>query len=354
MGTLVVTFTISDEQEAYLGEWMQKVSRSFALVVPFVEAPLTHYLATAYLLCRVADNIEDCAQPVAWKRSRFAEMEALLDDPDGAAKTLALWDQLDWPGLTDDEQAIMQAQYGAPLWAIYANIPHPSRMNIRQWVREMAEGMAGLEDAERRPYFAERNGVQVLRDQVDYDAYCYIVAGTVGRMSTELVIEHYGVDADAAERLRATAEACGRGLQKTNIIKDFAKDLRRGVCYLPDRWLRESRYAPLSLQGAPGAWTRQVIGNVLDELRASTEYVLALPYHAEGYRMASLLCLLPAYETMLVAAELGPDLFTARHQVKISRETMAHCLEQGRGLLHDNDGIAAHSRDMEARIRAAW
>ena len=96
-----------------------------------------------------------------------------------------------------------------------------------------------------------------------------------------------------------------------------------------------------------------VIGNVLTELRAATGYVQALPYAAEGYRMASLLCLLPAYETLLLAARRREELFTAQHQVKISRQTMAQCLEDGRRLLHDNHGIAEYGRSMERQIRVA-
>lgn len=347
-----MTFRLGEEQRSYLSEWMHKVSRSFALVVPFVEEPLTHYLATAYLLCRVADNIEDCTQPTGWKQQRFAEMATLLDEPSRAEDVLGRWQREPWPGLTADEQAIMQVEHGAPLWAIYAAIPLPPRDIVRRWVLAMIDGMAKLEDDDVQPRFVSRNGVQVLRDEADYDGYCYIVAGTVGRMSTELVIAHYGVDERAAARLNGTAEACGRGLQKTNIVKDFAKDIHRGVCYVPDRWLRDAGYAPLALQGAPRQWSQRVVGNVLEELRAATDYAMALPYVAEGYRMASLLCLLPAYETLLLAAHRRHALFTPQHEIKISRETLAQCLDEARRMLHDNDGIAAYSRRIEAEIRA--
>ena len=347
-----IAFRISEQQEEYLSDWMQKVSRSFALVVPFVEEPLTHYLSTAYLLCRVADNIEDCLQPVAWKQARFAELATLLEAPSLAAEVLPRWQQEEWPGLTDDEQAIMESQYGAPLWEIYQDIPEPSRDVIGRWVLAMAEGMASLDEPGREPRFVNRDGVQVLGEEADYDGYCYIVAGTVGHMSTELVVQHYDLDAEATTRLRTTAEACGRGLQKTNIVKDFAKDLNRGVCYLPDRWLQDADYTPLALDGAPRDWSQQVIDNVLDDLRAATDYLIALPYAAEGYRMASLLCLLPAYQTLLLAAQKGPDLFTPEHQVKISREIMGQCLEDGRRLLCDNEGIAEYSRRIKTQIRA--
>ena len=149
MSTRAIDFEFSVDQEAYLREWMQKVSRSFALVVPFVEAPLTHYLSVAYLLCRVADNIEDCTQPTTWKQARFDEMADLLAEPTLASQMLPRWQTYAWPGLTDDEQAIMMADHGEPLWAIYAAIPQPSRDAVHRWVLAMAEGMAGLDDADR-------------------------------------------------------------------------------------------------------------------------------------------------------------------------------------------------------------
>jgi phytoene/squalene synthetase len=51
------------------------------------------------------------------------------------------------------------------------------------------------------------------------------------------------------------SKACGRTLQKTNIIKDFVEDLARQVCYLPDAWLRSIDYTPLALAGAPAHWS---------------------------------------------------------------------------------------------------
>ncbi|MFN2121898.1 MAG: squalene/phytoene synthase family protein, partial [Candidatus Promineifilaceae bacterium] len=71
-------------QHRYLAEMMQKVSRSFALVAPAVETPLDDYLAAAYLICRVADNIEDAQQSYSWQQARFAEFMGLLKEPETA------------------------------------------------------------------------------------------------------------------------------------------------------------------------------------------------------------------------------------------------------------------------------
>ena len=46
-----------------------------------LEEELKHQLATAYLICRVVDNIEDCTEPHSWQAERFAEFEQLLHRP---------------------------------------------------------------------------------------------------------------------------------------------------------------------------------------------------------------------------------------------------------------------------------
>jgi len=352
--TMPGSFEVTQRQAAYLNVWMNKVSRSFAIVVPWLEEPLNHLLATAYLLCRVADNIEDSTQPFAWKEQRFREFQGLLADPAHAGAVLSGWNAQSWPGLTRDERAAMGPGRGLPLWRIYALIPDEPRAIIRHWVSSLAEGMRQIEDPGQAPSMVSRNGARLLANVGDYNGYCYFVAGTVGHMATELVIQHYGLADDVAVQLRANCEACGRGLQKTNIVKDYAKDLSRGISYLPDEWLREADYAPLSLDGAPVAWKKKVIDDVMDELRDATDYVLALPYSAVGYRTASLLCLLPAYQTILLAAERQNELFTSDHQVKISRPTMARCLQNARDLASDNEAIVLYGRRVERAVGAAF
>src|SRR4029079_3669409 len=88
-----------------------------------------------------------------------------------------------------------------------------------------------------------------------YNEYCYYVAATVGGLGTDLESAHYGLQENLGERLLDGSTACGRALQKTNIFKDFAEDLQRGVCYLPEEWLRQVGYQPLRLAGAPLEWS---------------------------------------------------------------------------------------------------
>ncbi|MBK8050669.1 MAG: squalene/phytoene synthase family protein [Anaerolineales bacterium] len=343
-------FSPTTTQQKYLVQQLEKVSRSFALLIPYIESPLRHYLGVAYLLCRVADNIEDCTQPLLWKQARFDEFALLLDEPARAAGQLAEWERQPWPGLTADERQMMGIGLGLPLWQLYGAIPRSSQGIIRRWVGAMVKGMRGIGDPQTRPAFVRRKGIEVLESELDYNEYCYYVAGTVGQLASELVVEQYQLAPEVAARLHARAESCGRSLQKTNIIKDFVEDLNRGVCYLPDTWMGHAAYAPLELGGAELPWKAMVLGDALNEMRDSMAYVLALPVHAKGYRRASLMCLYPAYHTMLSAARQADLLFTAGHRIKISRMAIAQCISDSDKTLLDNDAIQTYCAKLEGAI----
>jgi phytoene/squalene synthetase len=92
----------------------------------------------------------------------------------------------------------------------------------------MAKGMENTEDPNSEPSFTHYLGTKLFRSKSDYDLYCFYVAGTVGHMMIELVAIHYNLCEETIRTLTDLCEACGRGLQKTNIIKDFRNDLARG------------------------------------------------------------------------------------------------------------------------------
>lgn len=341
---------LNAEHAAYLHERMEAVSRSFALVVPVLESPFNHYMATAYLLCRVVDNIEDCTQTDAWRFQRFEEFIRLLDEPINAQEIVTSWERRRWPGLTEDEQAMMTVSGGIMLWQIYAGLPEAARQTMRRWTATMARGMRDINDPADSPRLVDHGDNQILETVADYNQYCFVVAGTVGHMATELAAQHYSLNDDISGSLIDDCEACGRALQKTNIVKDFAKDLERGVSFLPGEWMAQVDYAPLKLEGAPSEWTKMVLADLLMELKVGANYAISLPYRARGYRMAALLCLLPAYETIALAAKRHRQLFTAEHQVKISRIQMAQCKRRAKSMLTDNDAIVRYSRRMDESI----
>jgi farnesyl-diphosphate farnesyltransferase len=274
----------------------------------------------------------------------------LLAEPDEAPALLSQWEKYSWPGLNSDEAGLMTLEDGLPLWLIYATFPDHVRATCLHWISLMAAGMEEMLDPEYSASVTWHDDIRLLTNVQAYNEYCYSVAGTVGGLGTELVIAHYDISERVAERMLEGSMACGRALQKTNIIKDFAEDAQRGVCYLPDEWLRQIGYTPLTLAGAPVEWSDLVLGDVLIELRDATEYVRSIPVDAKGYRIAALVCLLPAYQTMTSAAQRRAQLFTKEHQIKISRETMAHCLADAVALAPDNDAIAEHCQRLAKAI----
>ncbi|MBD2596762.1 squalene/phytoene synthase family protein [Nostoc spongiaeforme FACHB-130] len=350
----MLKFYILQEQKKYVEEFMNKVSRSFAVVTPYLEEPLDAFMSTAYLIFRVADNIEDCLQEFEWQKARFSEFKQLLKEPTLAANILSSWSLANWSGLNSDEQQLMTVENGLMLWQIYALIPDEIREIIARWATAMVDGIEQLFDDQQKPVMVKRNGVRILAEENDYSCYCYFVAGTVGLMGTELAIDHYQFNVDTAKRLLAHSQTCGQALQKTNIVKDFPQDLANGICYLPDVWMQEVDGLPLLLEGAPKKWTQKVLDNVMTEINNSVSYVMDIPYEAVGYRLASLMCLLPAYQTLLSAAQQYEQLFTRNHQVKISRSCFSKCMEDAKFMVSDNNALLEYSQKLQTSVSIAF
>lgn len=343
------TLYLSNKHKEYLETWMNNVSRSFALITPCFEEPLDSFMATAYLICRMADNIEDSQQNFEWQQARFAQLKLMMQEPLLAANILSEWSNEDWLGLEPIQKEFIQENL--MLWQIYELMPNITQTIIRRWVITMIEGMEKILNPSKAPIKWSQNGIRILKAEKDYDQYCYFVAGTVGHMGTELAINQYNLSPSIAKKLLEHCEFCGKALQKTNIIKDFKEDLNRGICYLPYAWIQEINEMPLYLKGASQIWIEKVLSNVVIELNKSVEYVINIPYNAVGYRLASLMCLLPAYQTVLSAAQNQDCLFTSKHNIKISRDCFSKCIEDANKMVNDNEGLLDYSKHIQSTIK---
>ena len=96
-----------------------------------------------------------------------------------------------------------------------------------------------------------------------------------------------------------------------------------------------------------------VLDNVLEELEDSVSYVIDLPHTGLGYRQASLLCLFPAYQTILQAARSKKSLFTRDHLIKISRETFQQCIFDAQSLATDDPAILKYGQDIREQVKIA-
>jgi farnesyl-diphosphate farnesyltransferase len=100
----------------------------------------------------------------------------------------------------------------------------------------------------------------------------------------------------------------GKGLQLTNILKDVARDLQRGRCYIPDTLLREARLTPSDLLN-PATHNqlqpilRQLIGVARDHLDQGWMYTLAIPRRELRLRLACMWPILFAGQTLRRVAD---------------------------------------------------
>ena len=97
-----------------------------------------------------------------------------------------------------------------------------------------------------------------------------------------------------------------------------------------------------------------MLGNVLSELQSATDYILTIPYEVADYRMASLLCLLPAYQTILMAAQQHGSLFTNEHPHKISHAVFSQCIQDAQAMLTDNAAVCEYSQEVTRLVNAQF
>lgn len=201
-----------------------RTSRTFALSIPRLPAPLRTQVAVAYLLLRVADTLEDAFR---WGRAeRLAALDAFAGvlrgegDPAALARAWCAAPPCDHAGYLDLLAAL------PALAEAYARIDPAARAAIGHHTLRTVDGMRG---------FLARTGADGalrLADFADLRAYCYVVAGIVGELLTELFLLAGPIEA-AAPALRAHAAAFGEGLQLVNVLKDAADDAGEGRSFLP-------------------------------------------------------------------------------------------------------------------------
>jgi farnesyl-diphosphate farnesyltransferase len=190
---------------------LERTSRTFALAIPLLPGALATSVGVAYLLFRIADTLEDATR---WdhdrRRRALAELVSWLD---GGASTFLEEAGRDPP--VEDEACLELLSKANEVRSLACATPV-----ILTHVKRTAEGMRA---------FVGR----AIETEEDLAAYCYVVAGIVGEMLTELFVMEDEGAARVASVLRENAKAFGEGLQLVNILKDAPVDAREGRSYLP-------------------------------------------------------------------------------------------------------------------------
>lgn len=204
------------------------VSRTFALGIKVLPGALGQAVLDAYLLCRIADTVEDAPgiDPDV-KAALFDDFLAAFSDAEALARfTTGVQD------LTGDLAHLTLTKNTPLVFAHFAALPADTRAVVQKWVAEMAVGM-------RKFVLLYPDGIRI-QTLDEYKEYCYYVAGTVGYMLTDLWHEHSpSIGAKRYAILRERCRAFAEALQTVNILKDVAVDAEKeNSVYVPEELLR--------------------------------------------------------------------------------------------------------------------
>jgi farnesyl-diphosphate farnesyltransferase len=291
------------------------VSRTFALTIPTLPAGLHEVVANAYLLCRIADTIEDDPEMAPADKREFSDQFVRVLEGELAPMRFSdeLYRRLS-PGMPAAERELV---LNTPrVVRITHRFEERQQAPMRRCVRIMSRGMAR---------FQEQASPLGLADRGALDSYCYHVAGVVGEMLTELFCVHDDAIARQRQRLLGLAVSFGQGLQMTNILKDVWEDLARGACWLPRDVFRAHGFDLADL--APGtrdhgflAGYAVLVAVARGHLANALDYTLAVPAEQVGIRRFCLWALGMAVLTLRrIHASPG---FRSGAQVKISRRAV--------------------------------
>jgi farnesyl-diphosphate farnesyltransferase len=300
-----------ESDEAYQYQILPHVSRTFALTIPQLPPTLRIGVTNAYLLCRIADTIEDqTASSEAARLGFLHRFVAVLRGREPAARLARdLAPSLTEHTLPAERELVLNTER---IVRLTATLGAAQRAAIEHCVEVMCEGMHHFQRT------ASLDGLPYL---TDLDDYCYYVAGVVGEMLTQLFCAH----SPAVERQRAALEklsvSFAQGLQMTNILKDVWEDRERGACWLPQEVFAKygvtlSDLRPEQQPAGFHAGMRELIGIAHAHLRNALEFTLLIPRSETGIRRFCLWAIGLAVLT-LRKLERTPG-FTAGAQVKIS------------------------------------
>jgi len=292
---------------------LPRVSRTFALGIKILPAKLEPPVRIGYLLCRIADTIEDdLALAPERKAGLLDELLACFDDPRRADEYGLCVAELS----ANDDYLELVATTGHVFFT-YRLLDVPTRAILYRWIAEMIGGM-------KRFVLAHRYGIRI-KSVAEFREYCYFVAGTVGHLLTELWHEHSAaVGKGTYTRLLDDCEAFGEALQTVNILKDIAWDAEQeNAIFVPGELLHAAGSGhDAILQDERRAANRGALVPLMrlaqEDIERALRYIEAIPAAAMRVR---LFCVLPVLFAIATMRELerSDEMLIPGGGVKITR-----------------------------------
>jgi len=275
-------------------EALNKVSRSFSIVIQQLPGDLKQAICVFYLVLRALDTIEDDMDFPLDKKLKLLR-EFYKESYNESFKLSGVGDHEDYRTLLEHYDKVTRF--------FKAQKPH-YRDVIVDINRQMGEGMA---------IFAEKK-VETI---ADYDLYCHYVAGLVGIGLSDLFASS-GYENEALKKQKALSNSMGLFLQKTNIIRDYHEDLFSGRTFWPKEiWenyasqldhFTQHPNSPESLQCLD-----QMVSNALKHMPDCIDY-LTLLEDRQVFRFAAI----PQVMAIATLAKVhhNPKVFTAVVKVR--------------------------------------
>jgi farnesyl-diphosphate farnesyltransferase len=302
--------------EVYQDHILPHVSRTFALTIPQLPPGLRTAVTCAYLLCRIADTIEDEPALSPPETLAFLQRFSAVLAGHGDARELAreIEARLSDRTLATERELVCNMER---VLGVLASLNAAQRAAIQRCVELMCQGM---------PRFQFSASLKGLARSTDLDDYCYYVAGVVGEMLTDLFCDYSPQIARQRPALSAIAASFAQGLQMTNILKDVWEDRSRGVSWLPQEVFTRHGVDLAQVSSEPhdpryGAGFLELVGVAHAHLRNALDYTLLIPSKEMGIRRFCLWAIGLAVLT-LRKIQLNPR-FTAGAQVKVTRTAVA-------------------------------
>ncbi|AFO58869.1 MULTISPECIES: phytoene/squalene synthase family protein [Natrinema] len=319
------------------------VSRTFSITIDRLEEPMARHICIGYLLCRIADTIEDAGHiPPDAQTELLAEYDRLLD-PDAAESIPAFMNDVE-PWIPEDRTDDWDVVAETPrVLRTFESLDEEPREIMREPVRELVDGMAMFTDR-----YATEGGLR-LQTIEELEEYCWYAAGTVGTLITGLVAR--GTSQERATEMRENARSFALLLQLVNIAKDVDDDYHEeNNVYLPAEWLaaEDVDIEAVTDEAHHGGVTnviKRVTGRAESYLDDAQRYLEVVPEHNGNRLSAWAIPYLLAVGTLRELRERPEDVIR-EGDVKVSRAEVFALLQQF------EDGVS-RSRLEELRSKMA-
>lgn len=288
---------INSNDKDYCYDTLNKVSRSFAIVIQDLPSELKDAVCVFYLVLRALDTIEDDMKiQESDKESLLMNFHEYCDDESFSLDNVG------------DKPEYVELMRNYPIIARFlSSVDTKYQLIVKDTTKEMAIGML---------HFAK----QEVYSKNDYNEYCHYVAGIVGQGLSKLFAKS-GLESQEFYTEMDLANEMGLFLQKTNIIRDYQEDVEEGRIFWPrDVWGNYvSNYADLK-KNPENLRSIACLNTMVIDAMNHFESCLTFLSKIENEKIYRF-CAIPQLMALATLVKLYNNANTLKENVKIDRAT---------------------------------